>query len=859
MTGASRRQRIQALLFAAIMVVSMVAAGVGGLAGRTAGETTVSDEGSIQDTINDAESGELITVESGSYDGFVVNKSVRIQAVDGATVTSDGVKVGDSDRDGSVVVTADDVVIDGIELDGENSDTNGGVIVEGATNLTINSSDIHDYRTGITFGSEGTTDSEITIEQNTISNNTAGIGSTDGVQGLEIDGNNFNENEEGIGLGGGVSVESISNNDFESNDRHIKDYRSDVNETLLQNVKSGNNFDVAVTVENDTGTLQTGIFGSIQPAVDNAQDGDTVRVPPGTYDESVSIDTENITLEGPNAGTDGNANRGTEAIINGMVELLANDTVVRGFTISPSELTEKPAAGIYISESNTTAENNIIEGIRGDGSVSVHGVQVFKQSEPQIGNITVANNLIHDVDNAGEAGVGIKIQNQLEDVHVHSNTIEDVHSMGWTYGIVSTPSSVDTIQPQGVLIENNSINAVGNGDTYDVFANEGEAPYPGTAVGLDTAGGSSEDDPTANASEVLVNNNAFLDVPYGIQNKDRSSDLSATSNWWGATNGPSGDFDGNGSAVTGPVSVDPATVSLDDGSVSLTQDFLGVVEDSQNVTLNDTSDATFSFDSESVPGDVDGTLVLGINGTDYVFEDVLDDGAINTSASGAEVDSGKNGTSIANTTPTGDTAITVVGNNSTTAVDNAGTIRLVHEVQNIGEGYTLTSLPQPAEVYTTDVSDFTSWSNADSNYDDSALSAGDGTLVDDSEALHKGQYANGESSDARIGYDYDTSGDRVNPGIEELNEGYNLVGSNYDISGSTVELNKDLSTTRNVPDTPGEYQGNESFAVYNPATFGEVGGTTPVGNYEAYWVYVDTGEDSETRTIKVPKYDPAAS
>ena len=372
----------------------------------------------------------------------------------------------------------------------------------------------------------------------------------------------------------------------------------------------------------------------------------------------------------------------------------------------------------------------------------------------------------------------------------------------------------------------------------------------------------------------------------GLEAEDFTSQQDATVNanysWWGATNGPGGDFNGNGSSVTytsaSDISINPATVKKDDGNVSLEQDFLGVVKDSQNVTLNgSSSDATYSFATNeeeitvaphTVPGannsaEVDGTLVLGLNGTDYVFKDALNEGEVNTSVSGAEADSGKNGTSIANTTPTGDTPITVVGNNSTTAVDDTGTIRLVHEVQNIGEGYTLTSLPQPAEVYTTDVSDFTSWSNADSNYDDSALST-DGSLVRNSEAIHKGQYANGDSSDARIGYDFVTPGESDVQlgagGFEELNEGFHLVGSNYNINGSyTEDVNQDLSTVRSLPENAGDYQGNESFVVYEPVSFGEVGGSSTVDNYEGYWVYVDVGEDPETRTIKLARYDPAAS
>jgi len=759
--------------------------------------------------------------------GFAGSAAASADTIDSDEVTDidAGQSSVDHTIDFNVTLSAgnsDNISIDLTELN-NSADINSGPTVNSAnSNVTVETVEFNGAGNSVTDellvnlsnqNSGGSEEAPITVTIDVNSEGSSGSFSYSGTGSLGYDTGNWISAESGSG-----SLSSSGTVNFNSPD--------------------------SITVTEDNGN-------SIQYAVNNVAEDGTVSVEPGTYNESVDI-AQNVTLE----STDG----AEETIINGTVRVDADGITFDGFHVNPDrKIIEADEQAIRVSNNNTVIESNIVSvdgEVRPDeqpsGDNSIHGIYVF-EGVSEIENVTVRNNQIENIYyGAGESGgfgtgygniYGIHVQGNVDEATVENNTLRNLSSEGYLNAIAVNPSESTEETPTNVEVKYNNLNNITTGGA-------GDETIPPKSFIIEDIG-----DPDVDASQVTINYNNF---PQPVENSG-SNTLDATNNWWGATNGPSGEFIGNGSAVTGSVSVDPATVSQDGGSVNLTQDFVGVVKDSQNVTLNDTSDATFSFDSESVPGELDGTLVLGINGTDYVFENVLDDGAINTSASGAEVDSGKNGTSIANTTPTGDTTITVVGNNSTTAVEDAGTIRLVHEVQNIGEGYTLTSLPQPAEVYTTDVSDFTSWSNANSNYDNSALSADGGSLVDDSEALHKGQYANGESSDARIGYDYDTSGDRVNPGIEELNEGYNLVGSNYDISGSTVKLNTDLSTTRNVPDTRDEYQGNESFAVYDPISFGEVGGTTQVGNYEAYWVYVDTGEDSETRTIKVPKYDPAAS
>ena len=72
----------------------------------------------------------------------------------------------------------------------------------------------------------------------------------------------------------------------------------------------------SITVDDDG----SGDYDTIQDAVDNASSGDTIEVSAGTYDESVTIDVKNLTIEGPNAGIDGDSDqRDAEANITGQL------------------------------------------------------------------------------------------------------------------------------------------------------------------------------------------------------------------------------------------------------------------------------------------------------------------------------------------------------------------------------------------------------------------------------------------------------------------------------------------------------------------------------------------------------------
>ncbi|OYR52765.1 hypothetical protein DJ73_10010 [Halorubrum sp. Ea1] len=675
------RARFRAVFLAAIMVLSVIAMGAG-FAGSAAADSssvvvgTNGDYQSIQTAINDEGANTTITVQDGSYDDFVVDSdNVTIKSADGVTPTISGTSDVQS-YPTTVGIDANHVTVSGLNIDAGQT---GVYVVAGSSDVDISHNSIEvspgDDTYGILTG-DGQTD--LTISENTfttpdgeannhvyVNGETAGSSSSD----VSVTGNAF-EGSVGYAVGVDATPARVTDNNFSAvtitQDRDVAiEVFSDPDPTISGN--EGALVDI-VPAEGNSDTNQ--IYAGIQAAVDNANPGDTVEVRPGNYNENVTVNTEDLWINGPNADTPGDSdNRGTEATVEGQIGLSADSVTLSGFTVSPSvEFTpDSPtAAAIFTNSNNTAIRNNIVTGVRGDAtptgsSFSVHGVQVFKQSPERATNITISNNLIQDIDNTGGdswqnygGAVGVKVQNQLDDVHVEYNTIQDIHSAGWTYAVASTPSSKSSVQPVNVVIEGNTMEGIGNGSEYDVFADATAAPYPGVGIGLDTAGGEVEDDPTADASEVTAVNNDLIGAPVGVQNKDLSATLNATSNWWGSANGPTVDTnaynnDSQGAVASGNVEFTPwLNASIEDDAQSfapVTNDtggqFASIQAAIDAADENDTIEVESGVYNESVDIDTQNITLSGPNADTPYHGDRQPEAVINgpvvVSASGVEV------------------------------------------------------------------------------------------------------------------------------------------------------------------------------------------------------------------------------
>lgn len=126
---------------------------------------------------------------------------------------------------------------------------------------------------------------------------------------------------------------------------------------------------------------------SIQDAVNQATTGDTVCVPDGTYNETVDIDVEGLTLASLTGPT-------STATINGGVIIDAPSVTVTGFKVIPGN-TEGSIAGFYLKEpaDNAVISFNDIDGTDVGGSPR----GIVNVISTDIGNVTIMNNEIHDL------------------------------------------------------------------------------------------------------------------------------------------------------------------------------------------------------------------------------------------------------------------------------------------------------------------------------------------------------------------------------------------------------------------------------------------------------------------------------
>lgn len=294
-----------------------------------------------------------------------------------------------------------------------------------------------------------------------------------------------------------------------------------------------------------------GDYATVQAAIDDANAGDTICVRAGTYVENVAVDRA-VTVTGANdpAGPDA-------AVVDGSITVSAGDATVGRLRVAPTT-TYQPGGldphGVLVTGAvdGVTVEEILVDGLTGDaaagpGSVTLNGIQAWNDGPGTQTGTVIRNNAVRGMHNAGGSAwpdyggaAGIKVQGVVEDVEVVGNTVADVHSAGWTYGVVTTDTgNAPGVSPANTRVERNTLEGINDGSVYDVFADRNAAPYPGSAFAID--GDSS-------AAEATVSLNNFLRTPIGAQNKDAAHTLQAECNYWDHATGPDTGGGGNGSA-----------------------------------------------------------------------------------------------------------------------------------------------------------------------------------------------------------------------------------------------------------------------------------------------------------------------
>jgi len=326
------------------------------------------------------------------------------------------------------------------------------------------------------------------------------------------------------------------------------------------------------------GTVSDG--DSIQDAIDDADDGDTICVEAGTYEEDVEVDVGGLTLEGPNAGTSGDGNRGEEATVAGRVILSEDGTTLDGFDVSPppaEENQESEAVRASNTPNDVTIENNVVRDFErddpGGGFYGVDGINIFGgDADEPIENATVRGNEVRGLRNEDTAGAaGISVQGNVDGAVVEDNVVTEIAEEVTAYGfaVVIRETGNHGEVPEDIEVAGNDLdNVVSDPDSsFDGVGFEVEADgtgYLATENRIEDNDLGIEIKVAADETDVDFNNIAG-NSRRGALNVDDAT-LEATDNWWGHASGPGGPDGrrnpagkevGQGDDIEGDIEFDP--------------------------------------------------------------------------------------------------------------------------------------------------------------------------------------------------------------------------------------------------------------------------------------------------------------
>jgi hypothetical protein len=435
----------------------------------------------IQAAIDAVGAGETVLVGSGVFTGNVTLNKADV------TLKS----LGGSEIKGIVRLEANDIVIDGFKLDGTGQTGNfRGLQIAGGDGITVRNMEISNFITGasLDFASDLGIPKNVTFTGNTFSNNTAGIGSTEGVKGLTISNNTFNNNDEGIGLGGGVGLKdnkSVANLgkentftfDLASNQYAIGDYRV-----------------VATKFYNDEGAIIVFAGESIQAAIDAATSGDTIVVGGATLNltgVNRLIVKEGVTLTGAGLGIDG---KPLTTLKGGLLEL-RNGAKVEGLAfVDYDSRVGGSDAVVQVSGSGATVKDSTFTVDRASTKGYAFEISVTGEDATITGN-TITRFVGDDsTDFATSIGNSSIRASGVGEITITGNTLDLA-----IIGVVTAATDVNltitgnTIKPtvvskDGIFVTGPGFGLIPNGSKVNIANNTFEPNSAGALLGLQLRG-----------------------------------------------------------------------------------------------------------------------------------------------------------------------------------------------------------------------------------------------------------------------------------------------------------------------------------------------------------------------------------
>ncbi len=338
---------------------------------------------SLQAAINDAESWDTITAEAGTYyENLVITKHIYLIGAGKDTTIINGQQLN------SVITITPGVVvtITGFTITNGKAQAGGGIFNNGGT-LTLQNSTVAGNKvfsdTTTIFGAGIYNRGSLTLQNSQVSGNTmlsldsrgGGVYNDGGslmLQNSQITGNTLHAAYSFFCAGAGIYNEGnvtslnsqITGNSLSASEGFFQsgggiynlgsvysDYISSINGNTPDQV-NGNSIIIVPCVNLRTWTL----YFTIQDAINNALDGDTISVAPGTYYENLVVN-RNINIIG--AGKD-------ITIIDGQQKdsvIIINPDIIAtiiGFTIRNGNA--ERGGGIFVNGATLTLQNSTVTG-----------------------------------------------------------------------------------------------------------------------------------------------------------------------------------------------------------------------------------------------------------------------------------------------------------------------------------------------------------------------------------------------------------------------------------------------------------------------------------------------------------------